>query len=177
MNEVWKDVAGYEGLYQVSNLGRVKNLKRKVPYAKGMRTIPERILQNHTNKYGYVYVRLYKDAKGKNIKLHRIVAQAFIENPENKRCVNHIDGNKENNRVENLEWVTHSENMQHASDNGLWVSWNRGKHYNHRDWLSKEAKEKLSERMKGNKFHAKPHSEETKRQISETKKRNKQKAS
>ena len=129
MQEVWIDVVGYEGLYQVSNLGRVKNLKRKVPYAKGMRTIPERILRNHINECGYVYVRLYKDAKGKNIKLHRIVAQAFIKNPENKRCVNHIDGNKQNNRAENLEWVTHSENMQHASDSGLWVSWNKGKHY------------------------------------------------
>lgn len=129
MKEIWASVVGYEGLYEVSNLGRVKNLKRKVPFWRGMRTIPERILQNHINEYGYVYVRLYENAKGRNIKLHRIVAEAFIPNPTNKRCVNHIDGNKQNNTVENLEWVTHSENMQHASDNKLWISWNKGKCY------------------------------------------------
>lgn len=171
MKEVWKPIEGYEGLYEVSNLGRVKNLERRIPFGYGLRTIPERILKNNVNEFGYLYVRLYKDAKGKKHKIHRLVAQTFIENPENKKCVNHIDGNKQNNSVENLEWVTHSENMKHASDNKLWVSWNKGKHYTHDDWMSDEAKEKLRERMKGNKLHAKPHSKETKKKISETKKK------
>lgn len=133
MEEMWKDVEGYEGLYQVSNYGRVKNLERKIPYRFGLRTIPERILKNCENEYGYLYVRLCKETNSKKYKIHRLVANAFIENPDNKKCVNHKDGNKKNNCVDNLEWVTHSENMQHAADNKLWVSWNLGKRYTHKE--------------------------------------------
>jgi hypothetical protein len=173
MKEVWKDIVGFEGFYQVSNLGRVKSLEKKVPYGYGLRTIPERILKNNINQCGYCYVVLYKDTCKRKHKVHRLVAEAFIENPNNKKCVNHKDGNKQNNCVDNLEWVTHSENMQHASDSGLWESWNKGKHYKHRDWMSDEAKARLRERMKGNKLHSKPHSEETKKKISQTKRKDK----
>ena len=169
--EIWKDVVGYEGLYKVSNSGNVKNLERKIPYRYGLRTIPERILKGNENERGYLYVVLYKNTKPQKHKIHRLVAQAFIENPENKKCINHIDGNKQNNSVDNLEWVTHSENMKHAADNKLWESWNKGKHYTHDNWMSDEAKKRLSERMKGNKLRAKPHSEETKKKISESKKK------
>lgn len=169
MIEVWKDVQGYEGYYQVSNLGRVKNLERKIPSGYCMRTIPERVLKNNVNEFGYLYVILYKDTKPKKHKIHRLVANAFIDNPESKRCVNHIDGNKQNNCVENLEWATHSENMKHASEKNLWVSWNKGKHYKGKEH-SEETKKKISEKLKGNKHHTTSHSEETKLKISKAKK-------
>lgn len=103
--EVWKDVVGYEGLYEVSNLGRIRR--------------DGRIKKPHVDHGGYETVCLYKSSKGKWFKVHRVVASAFKPNPENKRTVNHIDGNKQNNRVENLEWATHSENIVHANETGL----------------------------------------------------------
>lgn len=113
MKEVWKDIKGYEGLYQVSNLGRIKSLPRK-------RTIKtERILSPKFNKGGYLEVALCKNSKYKMCRVHRLVASAFIQNPENKREVNHIDGNKLNNKADNLEWVTPSENIRHAFKTGL----------------------------------------------------------
>lgn len=113
MQEVWKDIKGYEGLYQVSNLGRVKSLTRKgVPF--------ERYLKPYINKRnGYVYCYLTIKEKEKNLRLHRLVAEAFIPNPENKPEVNHEDGNKENCCVSNLYWTTRSENQKHAYKTGL----------------------------------------------------------
>jgi hypothetical protein len=135
-------------MYQISNLGRVKSLEKEIPYRTygvwKLRTIPERILKPHKNEYGYLYVPLAKDTVKKKHKLHRLVAKAFVDNPEGKRCVNHKDGNKENNNADNLEWVTHSENMKHAADNRLWVSWNKGKHPEGRP-RSEETKKKISE--------------------------------
>lgn len=103
--EQWRDIPGYEGLYQVSSLGRVKSNKR--------------IKSLRTDKRGYLTVWLCKDSVQKNYKAHRLVALAFIPNPENKKTVNHIDGDKQNNCVENLEWATHSENIIHANKTGL----------------------------------------------------------
>lgn len=99
MKEIWKDVVGYEGLYQISSLGRLKNRHG-------------RILNGNINDYGYLRAILC-DGKGhrKYIQIHRLVAQAFIPNPDNKPQVNHIDENKINNVVENLEWVTVKENI------------------------------------------------------------------
>lgn len=107
-NEIWKDVVGYEGLYQTSNLGRIKNYKGK-------------IMALFDDGHGYLHLSLYKNGYGKNFKVHRIVASAFIDNPELKKTVNHIDGNKKNNNVENLEWATYSENHKHAYRIGLKV--------------------------------------------------------
>lgn len=105
--EVWKDVKGYEGFYQVSNLGRVKSLPRNGTVKR------ERILTPH-RVGGYLHAELNMRGVHKGKKIHRLVAEAFIPNPDNKREVNHIDGNKHNNTVENLEWVTSSENQLHA---------------------------------------------------------------
>jgi hypothetical protein len=120
MEEVWKDISGYEGLYQVSNMGRVKSLERIVsPRKQGQRIAHEKIKQSKHTKDGYLEVTLCKNCKPKSIRTHRLVAHAFCENPFNKAEVNHIDGNKLNNRADNLEWVTSSENQIHAYKLGL----------------------------------------------------------
>lgn len=123
--EVFKDVLGYEGLYQVSNFGRVKSLKRKNVFYCGLkkeyleRPVKEKILNFSKSNRGYLQVCLTKNGKYKTYTVHRLVAKAFIDNPLNKKTVNHIDGNKLNNCVYNLEWATSSENTKHAFDNGL----------------------------------------------------------
>ena len=109
MHETWKDIVGYERLYQISSSGKVKSFPRY-----GTKTKDERILNQYKNRYGYMYVVLYKDGKRKIKTTHQLVAQAFIPNPENKPQANHINGDKTNNRVENLEWVTASENKLHS---------------------------------------------------------------
>lgn len=99
IEEEWRDIVGYEGIYQVSNIGRVKRVK----VGKGK---PYRILQPMINKNYYLVLKLCS----KQTFIHRLVAQAFIPNPENKHEVDHIDGNRQNNYVNNLRWVTHREN-------------------------------------------------------------------
>lgn len=118
--EVWKDIEGFEGLYQVSNFGRVKSLARYMCPKGYSQLKTERLLRTHISlDNGYVYVQLTKNSKGFTKKVHRLVAQTFISNLDNLPQVNHIDGNKQNNNVENLEWCTQSQNIQHAYKNGL----------------------------------------------------------
>ena len=117
-NEEWRDVAGYKGLYQVSDQGRVKSLER-VTIIKDGRKLPvkERILKPNVVHGGYLIVCLYAGGKRKMLKVHRLVCQAFHDNPENKPCVNHIDENKTNNAANNLEWCTYAENNSHGTHN------------------------------------------------------------
>ena len=115
MEEIWKDIAGFEGLYQVSNMGNVKSLERTVCDNRGYyRTVPERIRKPRNTGKGYLAVNLYKDGKAKNYKIHRLVAQAFLPNPYNLPEVNHIDEDKYNNCVENLEWCTSQYNIEYS---------------------------------------------------------------
>ena len=100
--------------YEISNFGAVRRKKRS-PANKRIDPSPYHLLKPKRQRNGYLKVRI----GSKEMRVHRLVALAFIPNPMNKPDVNHIDGNKENNRVENLEWVTKSENMKHAYENGL----------------------------------------------------------
>ena len=118
MREEWRPVIGYEGLYEVSNMGRVKSLKRTVWDNRGYyRTVPERILKPVDKGMGYLYVLLWKDGKGKNCRINRLVAIAFIPNPYNLPEVNHIDQNKENNCVSNLEFCSSKYNCNFGDRN------------------------------------------------------------
>lgn len=110
--EEWKPISGYEGLYEISSFGRVKSLNRY-----HQRT--EFIVKLQLSNKGYCRIALYKDAKGKKYQIHRLVANHFIQNPENKPEPNHKKGIKTDNMFKNLEWVTKSENLKHATSTGL----------------------------------------------------------
>lgn len=111
MEEIWKDIEGYEGLYQVSNLGRVKSLDRKIDFKDGRyATYKGRVLSPKI-KNGYKYVVVTQNSKYRTFLVHRLVAKAFLPNPENKPCIDHINTDRTDNRVENLRWCTHKENM------------------------------------------------------------------
>lgn len=128
MQEIWKDIQDFEGLYQVSSIGNVKRIlfiNNKVTKPK------ERMIRTYTTN-GYKMVDLCKQGKYKRCLVHRLVATAFIDNPLQKQQVNHKDGNKSNNTVDNLEWCTQSENMKHAYKIGLKTSWNKNKKYKHK---------------------------------------------
>lgn len=107
-SEVWKDIEDFEGMYQISNLGRVKSLNYR-------HTKRERILQQRLNRYGYCHVNLYKNGKHYTFLVHRLVATAYIPNPNEKPQVNHLDECKTNNCVGNLEWMTHKENVNYGT--------------------------------------------------------------
>jgi DNA invertase Pin-like site-specific DNA recombinase len=120
MVEIWKDILNYESYYQISNLGRVRSLDRYVKhYLAGKQRIKGKIFKPQLNQRGYLRVCLSKDNIGKTIEIHRLVAETFIPNPNNHPEVNHKNGVKTDNYVENLEWCTHKDNMRHAHKNGL----------------------------------------------------------
>lgn len=116
MKAKWRSVVGYEGLYEVSTDGRVRTVKH---ITNGHVIMPTELSIKIYKSQRYARVRLYRDGKSKDYVVHRLVAEAFIPNPDKKPQVNHIDGNRSNNRVENLEWCTASENQRHAYRTGL----------------------------------------------------------
>lgn len=120
--EIWKDISNFKGYYQISNYGRVRSLTR----FDGIRERKGQMIKPILKSNGYLQVGLRKKGKRKYMGVHRLVAQHFLDNHENKSQVNHIDCNKQNNNVTNLEWVTPRENLIHAHKNGL-VNVRKGK--------------------------------------------------
>lgn len=123
MDELWMPIPGYDGKYFASNLGRIKAAQQKIKHCpKGVwmeRVIPARVLRTNSDKHGYKRTTLTINGGTEPWLVHRLVAMTFIPNPDSLPCVNHIDGCKFNNRIENLEWVTHAQNMAHAAAMGL----------------------------------------------------------
>lgn len=105
--EFFKEIVGFEGLYRISNYGRIISISKKIE------------MKQRPNDQGYMKVSLCKDNVKKRFFVHRLVALTFLPNPNNYPCINHKDGNKQNNRMLNLEWCTHSQNIQHSYDKGL----------------------------------------------------------
>lgn len=121
MQEVWKDVVGFEGLYKVSNLGNVMGMGKSwvCGMYNGIRVKPDSICKQSIETNGYKQVWLSINGEGKNYLVHRLVGKAFLENHENKKDINHKNGDKTDNNLENLEWCTRSENIIHAFKNNL----------------------------------------------------------
>lgn len=119
INEEWKPIKGYEGLYEISNYGRVKSLERIIPMPQGMKNSQLRKIKSKLRKQCirgmYKCVHLYKDGKCEKYSVHRLVATAFIPNPNNYPCVNHKDENKLNNHVDNLEWCSYGYNNSYGN--------------------------------------------------------------
>jgi hypothetical protein len=117
--EIWKGVVGYEGFYQVSNLGNVK----RVGSFRGVNKayLNDYYLKPKDNGKGYLRIKLTVNNKSKRVMLHRIIAEAFINNPKNKKVINHINCDKKDNRIENLEWCSQSENVLHSVKLGRWT--------------------------------------------------------
>ena len=152
MEIAWKDIAGFEGLYQVSNRGEVKALERLVMNNGSLQRKHERILKQHKTR-DHLSVVLCKDGKTYPKLVHRLVAFAFIENPDNKPVVDHIDTNPRNNCVENLRWVTTQENCMNPITRKKNSESKKGHPYHGRP-LTKEERQKISDSLRGRKLSA-----------------------
>lgn len=169
MQEIWKDVIGYEGLYQVSNFGNVKSCRRTIirknrSHGYNKYPVSEKVLTPVNQGNGYYRVRLQKGVDSKFKLVHRLVAEAFIPNPDNLPCVNHKDENPSNNSMNNLEWCSyyynnHYNNATAHRIDGVKQNWVKRKK------LISEGKKETRNRVYG------PASEETKRKMSESQKR------
>ena len=123
-NEVWKDIRGYEKYYQISNLGRVRSLDRIIKDEKNNRTfnIKGKIITPTDNGNGYLIIGLRKNGKRNNKYIHRLVAEAFLDKCDGQEYINHIDFNKKNNNISNLEWCTQKENINYSIKKGRYIS-------------------------------------------------------
>jgi len=122
MEEIWKDIKGYEGYYQISNLGNIKSLNRTIENKGaigGKYKIKGKSRSQSISKTGYYICTLCKNGKERTFKVHRLIAEAFIDNPNNLPIINHKDGNKLNNSIDNLEWCDYSYNNKEAYKQGL----------------------------------------------------------
>ena len=148
---IWKDIKDYEGLYQVSDEGLVRSLDRYIVWKTNFKRFQKgRVLKSECCKStGYLYVNLNKNNKAKHCTVHRLVAQAFIPNPDNLPHVNHKDEDRTNNRADNLEWITNEDNLKYSN------AWKKG------------AKNRRDYNGENNPFYGKHHTEETKKYISE----------
>ena len=165
--EIWVDIKGYEGFYQVSNLGRVRSLDREIIYPDGhIHKCKGKVLKNYIGNTGYLFVTLTINSKTKRVRVHRLVAETFIPNPDNKPEIDHINTIKTDNRVENLRWVTSKENMNNELTKDRCSKSHIGK------TLSEEHKKNISESISGEKHwnYGKHHTEETKKKMSESRK-------
>jgi hypothetical protein len=122
MTEIWKEAPGLPETYHISNTGRLRRIELRANTWYGSRSVKEKILQTYVSKNGYMRVAITLGCgKTKNVSIHRLVAEAFIPNPESKPTVNHINGVKTDNSVGNLEWSTRSEQIKHAIENRLFT--------------------------------------------------------
>lgn len=156
MEEVWKDVIGYEENYQVSNKGNIRSKDRwyNTPYLKNVHVVFRKgaAVKPRPNKYGYLTVCLKKNSKGKTFPIHKLVALAFIENVSGKTCIDHINGNRTDNRVENLRWVTIKENQNNPITKKRLSECKIGaKHHFYGKRLSKEHSQKIGNANKNGK--------------------------
>lgn len=129
--EIWKDVESYKGIYKVSNTGKIKSIDRNIKMGSGFGVCKGKTLSDYKDKDGYLVVSLSNKSKYKLSKVHRVVASAFIPNPLNLPQVNHKDGVKTNNHVDNLEWCDGFHNMRHANRTGL-VNHKKGDNHHRR---------------------------------------------
>lgn len=158
--EIWKDVVGYEGYYQVSNLGRVRSVSHISKFMETSRRVKHgQIVKPYLTQYGYNVIRLHRNGIISCFFLHRVVAQAFIKNPENKPQIDHINTIRTDNRVENLRWCTNKENCNNPITRRKYIGRCKGRKH------SEESKEKMRAKRIGklNPFFGKHHSEEYKK--------------
>lgn len=152
MKEVWKDIQGYEGLYQVSNLGRVRHLPYTIKWGGKLEHRPLKESNQHKNTGGYCIVVLSKNSKSKQFLIHRLVAQAFIPNPDNLPEVNHIDEDKTNNKVDNLEWCDRKYNINYGTRTERAVKTRKENPKKHKTTISKHKTNPKSKMIRKSKY-------------------------